>query len=147
MPLHDFECPACKQVYEQFVPMNQLDKIYACGAHNPPVELVKVFLKAPAGYVQPDICYDSPVDGRAITSKHARAEDLRRNNCVPYEPGMRQDMERRQQAEARQLDAGVDATVDEFFATAPSRKLEKLEQELHAGAAVEVSRASPATTT
>lgn len=106
----------------------------------------KVFLRPPAGYVQPDICYDSPVDGRAVTSKQARAEDLARNSCIPYEPGMRQDIERAKLESNRKLDASVDATVEEFFATAQAKKLEKLEQELRAGASVDVNRASPPTT-
>lgn len=30
--------------------------------------------------------YASPIDGRMITSRSERREDLARNNCVPYEP-------------------------------------------------------------
>lgn len=103
----------------------------------------KVFLKAPAGYVQPDICYDSPIDGRAITNKHARIEDLRRNECQEYDPGMKQDAERRRRDDEVALDKSVDASVDEFFATAGARKVEKLAEEMHAGASLEVNRASP----
>lgn len=32
--------------------------------------------------------YTSPIDGRLITTRHERREDLKRNNCVPYEPSM-----------------------------------------------------------
>lgn len=31
--------------------------------------------------------YKSPIDGRVISSRSARREDMARNNCVPYEPG------------------------------------------------------------
>ena len=30
--------------------------------------------------------YKSPIDGRLITSASERRDDLKRNNCVPYEP-------------------------------------------------------------
>jgi len=33
--------------------------------------------------------YSSPIDGRPITSRSARREDLKRNNCVEYEPSMK----------------------------------------------------------
>jgi len=32
--------------------------------------------------------YRSPVDGRLITSRSARREDLKRNGCVEYEPSL-----------------------------------------------------------
>lgn len=32
--------------------------------------------------------YKSPIDGRMITSRSERRDDLKRNNCVEYEPSM-----------------------------------------------------------
>lgn len=32
--------------------------------------------------------YASPIDGRAIRTRHERREDLKRNNCVEYEPSL-----------------------------------------------------------
>lgn len=32
--------------------------------------------------------YRSPIDGRLITSRSERRDDLKRNNCVEYEPSM-----------------------------------------------------------
>jgi hypothetical protein len=32
--------------------------------------------------------YQSPIDGRPITTRHARREDMKRNDCVEYEPSM-----------------------------------------------------------
>lgn len=32
--------------------------------------------------------YRSPIDGKWITSRSHRREDLKINNCVPWEPGM-----------------------------------------------------------
>ena len=33
--------------------------------------------------------YPSPIDGRPITSRSARRDDLRRNNCVEYDDSLR----------------------------------------------------------
>lgn len=139
MPLHDHRCPVGPHYFEAEVPWDQ--RTAPCPHHF--CEGERVFLKFPAAFVQGDICYDSPIDGRPITSKQARLEDLRRNNCVEYEPGMRQDAERRRRESEAELDRSVDATVEEFFATAPARKLEKLDQELRAGASVEIKRDTP----
>ncbi len=32
--------------------------------------------------------YRSPIDGKEISSRSARREDLKKNDCVPWEPGM-----------------------------------------------------------
>lgn len=32
--------------------------------------------------------YASPIDGRMITSRSERRDDLKRNNCVEYEPSL-----------------------------------------------------------
>lgn len=32
--------------------------------------------------------YRSPIDGRPITSRSERRDDLKRNNCVEYEPSL-----------------------------------------------------------
>ena len=61
----------------------------------------------------PDLCYDSPIDGRPITSWDARAEDLRRSDCVPYDPEMKTDSLKRQHAHEADLDAQIDRTVEE----------------------------------
>lgn len=40
-------------------------------------------------YVISDIPeYRSPIDGRPITSRSERRDDLKRNNCVEYEPSL-----------------------------------------------------------
>jgi hypothetical protein len=32
--------------------------------------------------------YSSPIDGRVITSRSERREDLKRNNCIEWDPAM-----------------------------------------------------------
>ena len=95
-------------------------------------------------FVQADICYDSPIDGRPITSKQARIEDLARNNCQEYDPGMRQDYERRGKESQEKLEKIFDASVDEALALMPVRQREKLETELAGGATAEPVRVTAA---
>lgn len=38
--------------------------------------------------MQPIKEYHSPIDGRLITSRHERDDDCRRNDAIPWEPGI-----------------------------------------------------------
>lgn len=155
MPLHDFRCPAGHVTEAQVAQGTDWISCPVCAACTPECQAnhkagydvlhlgmraEKVFLKAPVGFVQKDICYDSPIDGRPITSKQARIEDLARSGCVEYDPGMKQDAARRRVAAEERLEAAVDETVEAAIEVMDSRKREKLGQELHAGATVEVTR-------
>ena len=100
----------------------------------------KRVIYAPMVFVARDICYDSPVDGRPITSKAARADDLARSNCIEYDPGMKQDRERRIAESDAKLDSSVERHVEEAFFKMPSAKREKLANELVAGATAEPVR-------
>lgn len=57
--------------------------------------------------------YESPCDGRVIRTEADRREDMARNNCVAYEPGIKQDQERRERSEAKNTAALVDKMVNE----------------------------------
>ncbi len=98
----------------------------------------------PIVFKSQDICYDSPIDGRPITSKQARLQDLARSNCVPYDPDQKQDYTRRIEAQEAALEKAVDRTVDSEIANMPARKREKLEAELQGGMTVESVRTTPA---
>jgi hypothetical protein len=61
--------------------------------------------------------YQSPVDGRWIEGKRARIEDLKRNNCRPWE-GMeseRKEAVKRAEEADRVLDQKSEAAVHETF--------------------------------
>lgn len=100
----------------------------------------RIYKKFPAAFVEADVCYNSPIDGRAITTKQARIEDLRRNGCRPYETGESEDLQRRKVKEEVELDRSIDSTVDKEIALMPQRKRELLEQEVRAGATTEIVR-------
>jgi hypothetical protein len=93
----------------------------------------KRVIYAPLVFVQKDVCYDSPIDGRAITNRHARIEDMKRAGCVEYDPGMKQDRERLLKSNDAALDASIERHVEESFHKMPSAKKERLTNELAAG--------------
>jgi len=98
------------------------------------------FFHAPMVFVQPDICYDSPIDGRPITNLQARKEDLARSGCIPYDPEMKKDTIRRQEESQKKLETEVDTFVEREFESMDSRKKESLTAELQAGADINIER-------
>lgn len=95
---------------------------------------------APMIFVKADVHYQSPIDGRVIRSEHERRDDLARNGCIPYDPGMRQDNERRVIDEERSLDRSVDEFVEREYETMPSAKRERLANEMADGMTAEPVR-------
>lgn len=84
--------------------------------------------------------YQSPIDGSAISSKRKRMNDLARSNCVPYDPGMVEENNRRLKTQEASLEKSIDNTVDAFIEKLPARKKEILAQELAAGASINYHR-------
>lgn len=137
MPLHDFMCER-GHVTEELVAQG-VDQI-TCACYLP---AHKVFLTPPMGFVQRDICYDSPIDGRPITTKQARLDDLARHGCIEYDPEMKKDQAARIAREEAALEAAVDQTVDREIAQMPARKREKLEAEMQGGMDAVPERMTP----
>lgn len=140
MPRHDYLCQNCLEVTERYVPSDDLDNPQRCHCG---LLMQKVFLKAPAGFVQPDYRYTSPVDGRPITNYHEHLEELARTDTVVYEPGIKQDQERNQRVREEALDRAVDETVEREIALMPAVKREKLAAELDGGLTAEPARVTP----
>lgn len=92
---------------------------------------------------RPDVCYDSPIDGKPITSAQARKEDLARSGCIEYDPEMKKDQQRRIEREDAVLEAAVSETVDAEIARMPARKREKLESEMQGGMDLQPERVTP----
>ena len=104
------------------------------------VEMMERPQRGPMVFVQGDVCYDSPIDGRPITNRHARIEDMKRSGCVEYDPGMKQDATRRAAQQEAALEKSIEKTIDREIATMPGRKLEKLAAEMEGGMSVEPQR-------
>lgn len=135
MPIYRHECDN-GHTFDLLLRFSELDEFQACECGRPASRVIC----APQIFVQQDIHYTSPIDGREITSKHARIDDLRRSNCIEYDPGMKQDAERRRIDGENQLDAKVDQTMDRAIAAMPARKREKLAAEIQSGLTPEVAR-------
>jgi len=84
--------------------------------------------------------YESPIDGRHITNQRQRREDMARNDCVEYEPGMKQDVDRRVSEDDKALDKAVDKTIESAIEKMPAAKLERLEAEMNSGVVADVMR-------
>lgn len=135
MPIHDFECRN-GHIFEMMVPVGTEDVIcISCMAHKD-IMAKKVFLRAPMAFISPDVFYDSPIDGKPVTSMAARREDLARSNCIEYDPCMKQDRLRNIKRADDALDNAIGETVDSTIAAMPVRKREKLSEELLMGADV-----------
>jgi putative FmdB family regulatory protein len=88
----------------------------------------------------PDVRYDSPIDGRPITSMAQRRDDLARSGCREYDPEMKKDADRFRERSQAQLDAHIDETVEREIDKMPTRKRERLDNELKSGADIAVER-------
>lgn len=83
--IYESQCNSCGKTYEYIKPAAQyLESPFCCG-----VKTEKVILNAPMGHVV-NIHYTSPIDGRPITTKQARIDDLKRSGSRPWE-GLEQE--------------------------------------------------------
>lgn len=120
MPLYDYQCATCNlviaNVYREY---DQRDNGPECCA----LTTKMVWLKTPtvmgARQFEP---YLSPCDGRPITSERARLDDLARNNCIPYEEGIKQDQIRN----AQQSEADTERLVEKIVSEAAERSASTL---------------------
>ena len=111
MPIYESICNKCGTAHEY---IRQASDCYntpeCCGE-----KTQKVILTAPVGYVH-SVSYTSPIDGRPITTKQARIEDMKRNNCRPWE-GMEQETKVAQQRKAEE-EKKEDARLEEAVVSA-----------------------------
>lgn len=128
MPTYEYSC-SCGARFDRVLPVKDYDQPQTCECGN----LATKMLSRPMVFVAPDICYDSPIDGRPITSMQARKEDMARAGCVEYDPGMRQDYQRRIAQGEASLEAKIEATVEAEIDRMPTEKRERLHNEMLGG--------------
>lgn len=120
MPIYDAYCHKCKrtETYVRSV-ANCLDTPECCGE-----KMAKVILSAPMGYVH-NIAYTSPIDGRPITTKQQRADDLARSGSRPWE-GLDQEKKeaaRKKAYQEQKEDAKIEKVVSEaYYSLAPEKR-------------------------
>jgi putative FmdB family regulatory protein len=136
MPIYEYECK-CGKEFDRYLPLSQYLDPQNCECGK---VALKVIRTAPMGFVQAPVCYDSPIDGRPITSRAERMQDLARSGCIEYDPEMRKDADRRVKEQEQALDKSVDDYVEREFATMPIRKKEALAAEMQQGITVEPVR-------
>lgn len=127
MPFYDYQCQAGHR-FEVFLPIvDHVDHwpCHECSRHATQVITAPMLVKASG-----DVCYDSPIDGRAITSQDAHREDLKRNDCIAYDPEMKRDSVRRQQESERALEQDLSASVEEFVEKLPTARRGQLMSEM-----------------
>lgn len=111
MPVYDYQCSECRKVFANQVRSYEarVEGPECCGR----VSSI-VWLATPA--VHGAVAFEpflSPCDGKPIRTMAEYREDLKRNDCVPYEPGIKQDQERRKQREERETSQLVEKIVTE----------------------------------
>jgi hypothetical protein len=84
--------------------------------------------------------YQCPVTERWIEGRKAHKENLKRQGCRVFEAGEREGFERRKRAEERDFDRQVDATVEAFVEGLPTRRRERLFEEVASGATAVLDR-------
>jgi putative FmdB family regulatory protein len=134
MPIYVFAC-AKGHRFDRYLKLAEYDTPQRCECGESAVRQVV------APMVMPDIpAYQSPVTGQWVNSRAQRREDLRRHDCVEYEPSMKDHALRQRAQEDAALEASVEQTVEREIALMPTRKREKLAAEMDAGVDVELTR-------
>ena len=138
MPVYQYHCKGCDTDFDQYLPYQEHVNYMKCSCGVIANQVTTLFSIGKSRTVH----YESPIDGTHITSEAARREDLARNDCIEYDPGMREDADARVIAEEKQLDKSIDQTMDAEIHKMPSRKKEQLAAELSAGANPDVVRST-----
>lgn len=138
MPIYVYDCPGGHQ-FEQAQLVAYHTGYFYCKEHRTiAVQVITAPLLVKSAS---DVCYDSPIDGRPITSWQARQEDLKRNGCREYDPGMKTDYHQRLKDSEAALDKAVDTHVEASIEKMPTKQRAKLYSELtEQGVSAEVVR-------
>lgn len=134
MPLYAYKCPQ-GHAFDRLLPLARYDEVQQCHCG----EVAEKQLSAPA--IRADYAgYQCPITGNWIEGKRAHEENLARHDCRIFEPGEREAMIKRKEAEELAFDNKIADTAAEFVEKLPSAKREQLGRELETGADVTVER-------
>lgn len=138
MPNYSYKCPN-KHITHKFSTIALYQPSVNCPECG---ELAQRHItQAPMGFVQANFApYDCPITGKIIDGRRAHEENLSRHECRILEPGERENVTRRRQAEDAAFDAAVEKTAEEFVEKLSGEKREQLGRELESGADISVSR-------
>lgn len=136
MPIYDYHCDACESDMQIYYSFKEHINVTTCDCG----QIAKQVVSVPMLIKSRMVYYDSPIDGRPITSEAARREDMAKNDCVEYDPGMRQDNDRHVAESQQALDRSIDDTMEKEISHLSSRQLETLNSEIASGASADVVR-------
>ena len=136
MPTYQYKCD-CGKNFDKFLKFSEWtsESLCECGK-----TANQIILAAPMAIISPDICYDSPIDGKPITNAKARREDLARSGCIPYDPEIKKQQKERHEKEDREIEKAIDETVECEIEKMPAVKKERLVNELESGANINIIR-------
>lgn len=138
MPTYDYKCPTCGRGREVLLRLAELDSaIVHClnceGVMNRQISAPRIFADYPG--------YSCPVTGKWIEGRRAHIENLARTGCRLLEPGEKEEHVSRKRREEAELEAKLDATIEQTIHEMPVQKREQLASELQAGVTAEAVRA------
>lgn len=142
MPTYDYQC-RCGQRMQIIVPMRSHQRTWPCSKCGADAE--QIITQAPYTIIPEHMRwnaqgYESPTTGRTITTKKQRIEDMAASGCIEYDPGMRQDADRRSKEDEAALERSVSETLAREIEAMPAQKKQALEAELTRGADIGFTR-------
>lgn len=124
MPIYEFKCEE-GHLFDRYLPLAEYKSPQVCECGKAAIKLISRPNIAPIF-----VPYQSPITGEMIETKHARTEDLKKSNCVPYETGLIEESQKRVKREEQKLDAEIGTTVERVIETMSPKQRENLENEL-----------------
>ena len=137
MPLYVYRCPSCgysADVFKRIANLDRAEKCFKCQT----VDMERL-ISAPRILGDYE-AYDCPVTGKRIEGRKAHRENLARQGCRILEPGEKEAVARNRQRADRELEAAVDATVEQEIHSMSADKRDRLAAELQHGVSVDVVR-------
>jgi len=140
VPTYTYRCEQ-GHIFEHYSPLSGFQARRLCACH----QLASLQITPPLSItVVQDVCYDSPIDGRPITSHAQRQEDMKQSGCIPYDPEMKTDSLRRIREQDTALDRSIDLHVEQVVGKMPTKQRAKLYSEVvEQGMDCEVQRLTP----
>ena len=141
MPRYSYRC-ANHHVIERWSTIRDHESAISCEECN---LVAQQIIEAPL-YVsaQREVRYDSPITGEPITSRAGWREDMKKHDCVEYDPGMKQDEIRLKEESWQKLDRQVDQTVAESVSKMTTKQKGELWSAVtEQGASCDVVRSTP----
>lgn len=136
MPLYEYCCKSCGHDFARVLRMRDCDEQQTCevcgGIGKKQLSISNIVCDYPG--------YECPVTGQWVEGRAAHRENLKRQGCRVLEKGEMEESQRRRRDEEKALEKSLDTSVEQFISGLPTRKLEKLEQEVRAGADTIVER-------